>query len=183
MASKTPENNTIVIFENGSSLVLEGDAEDILNDIKRQYKNIKVYKANEVTNKMASEKAQMPSPSKTPKKMITIFFQSGIELDLEDPTDEMIAEIIEKFDNTIIIEKPNVELSADLDLPVVPFVVNSREAECRCIPLLPLKSSLGNGKKIIKEDVRKALMNPGTPINGQILSPIVLFALLNTLRE
>lgn len=156
------ENNIIVVFENGTSLVLDVNAHEILRDIKQQHKNIKIFMANEIIEEeeeYAEERAEEGAEEKQ-KKMITIIFQNGNELDLEDPTDEMIAEIISKFDNSIIIEKPNKKTDK--------------------VENFPIKNS---EKKMTKKDVQNALLKPGTPINGEVLPPLALFALYHTLSE
>jgi hypothetical protein len=198
---KVQENNLIIILENGTSLVIEEKAVDILNDIKRQYKNFKIYKANEMKIKEDKIEVKEKENHDKKKKIITIFFQNGMELDLEDPTDEMIAEIIEKFDNTIIIEKSNKlntptshnttenskmeNMMCDLDFPCVTTYTSNPFIQEKKVNAFIEKTQENkiDEKKITKKDVREALLKPGTPVGGQILPPLALFALYHSLTE
>jgi sRNA-binding regulator protein Hfq len=195
---KVQESNLIIIFENGTSLVLEENAVDILNDIKRQHKNFKIYKANEMDIKKESKEEKKEDKK---KKIITIYFQNGIELDLEDPSDEMIAEIIEKFDNAIIIEKSNKQVTpkisprenilSDYDMPSIFEKTNTLEntEEKKTIQTILNFTDIDSyqtkntEKKITKKMVREALLKPGTQVGGQVLPPFALFALYHTLTE
>ncbi len=204
--------NIIVLFENGNSLILEENSMEILNDILRDHKNIKIYKADKMDISLESKKEVKKDIKKEEKnkKFITIYFQNGVELELEDPTDEMIAEIIEKFDNAIIVEKPDSSKklsspSAVDDILGLYDTYSEVKKENTSTKNKDLEDLFGlfdfsanaktnepvkvaetvpkEEKKITKKEVREALMKPGTPVGGQVLPPFALFTLYHSLKD